>query len=159
VIRIPERLECEVLQNVRYINTLTFTFYLSVLTSLHWQVASLSDLNVFGVYKQQRSPDSITPTITSTSRKQIADKSRACRRSRDLRLYSNHVGGGSCTAVACNSLIYSAIGLHVVQKKKKNVQYAHENNRQSATDTGLDDIRRVQMNTFLRTNKDKLEHL
>jgi len=24
----PERLECEVLQKVRYINTLTFTFYL-----------------------------------------------------------------------------------------------------------------------------------
>ena len=26
----PERLECEVLQNERYINTLTFTFYLLV---------------------------------------------------------------------------------------------------------------------------------
>ena len=25
---VPERLECEVLQKVRYINTLTFTFYL-----------------------------------------------------------------------------------------------------------------------------------
>jgi len=33
----PERLECEVLQKVHYINTLTFTYAMCIICTVFWQ--------------------------------------------------------------------------------------------------------------------------
>ena len=37
----PERLECEVLQKARYINTLTFTFYVYLLLDFYFNIFQL----------------------------------------------------------------------------------------------------------------------
>jgi len=45
----PERLECEVLQKARYINTLTFTFYLYITL---WNAKKVNNSNSLGVLTQ-----------------------------------------------------------------------------------------------------------